>query len=94
MNKKVFLYGIAGVEDNYRIVRWIFIDGETEPVSIKSIVRGAGYLKFKNPGIEHVYAIDEGASVALAYKAAKSNKSITNNIDFKLMLENEGLLII
>ena len=94
MNKKVFLYGIAGAQDNYRIVRWVFIDGETEPVTVKSIVRGAGYLKFKNPGIEHVYAIDEGASVARAYKAAKMNKSMANNVEFKLMLENEGLLII
>jgi hypothetical protein len=92
--KRVFLYGIAGAEDNYRIVRYIFIDGAVEPITITNIARTAGWLKFKNPGIEHVYAIDESVGLARAYKSAKKNDSIANNVEFKLILEREGLQII
>lgn len=34
---KVYLYGIAGIDDGYRVVRYDKIDGDYEPICITTI---------------------------------------------------------
>lgn len=98
--KRVFLYGLAGVEDSYRLVGYIWIDLEQARIEkpdfdiISRIKCDAGWMKFKTPSVEHVFAISESAELARAYKYVKRNNSIEANVNFKLKLENEGLKII
>lgn len=90
--KKIFLYGLAGADEMYRVVRYSYI--EAENISIKNIVGHAGWLRFKNPTIEHVYAIDERAGLAGEYRTAWKRNTIESHAIFKDILEREGLLII
>ena len=91
---RIFLYGIAGPEDNYRIVRYVYIDGDKEQISIRSIKNNASYLKFKNPGIEEVYAIDNDKQLCYIYREAIKNNSISCNVEFRCMLQTMGIKII
>lgn len=92
--KRVFLYGLAGAEDRYKIVKYVWINCDEETDIIKRMRNDAGWMKFQNPSIEHVYAISEGAQLANAYKYTKRRDSIESNVNFKLILETQGLLII
>lgn len=89
---KVYLYGLAGARDKYRVVRYSFIDGCS--LSIASLMRYADWLKYYNPEIEHVYAIDNRTGLAEECKDAMRAKSIEDCVCFKYTLEHEGLMII
>lgn len=92
---KVFLYGIASARDQYAVVRYAYIDYEKEPIDIvKGMVRNAEWMKFKNPTVEHVYAIDDNPRLAFAYRNTIKSNSVEGNVTFKCMLEQSGLLII
>lgn len=94
MSKRVYLYGIANARDEYRIVRYVYIDSEREEITIKNIVTQAAWLKFKNPDIEHVYAVDDSARMASYYKNTKRANNAASNVQFKCVLETEGLKVI
>ena len=91
---KVFLYGIASARNQYAVVRYAYIDGEKEPITIKGMVREAEWLRFRNPTIEHVYALDDSSSLAFAYKDTVKSNSVEGNVVFKCMLEQNGIIII
>lgn len=91
---RIFLYGIAGADDNYRVVRYVYIDAENEPIAIRSIRNDSSYLKFKNPGIEEVYAIDGDKQLCYIYRETIKKNSISCNTEFKCMLEKMGIKII
>lgn len=63
-------------------------------MTIKGIVGYAGYLKMKNPNIEHVYAIDNRGGLWHEYNRTVKHNSVEGNVIFKDTLEREGLLII
>lgn len=92
--KRVFLYGLAGAEDRYKIVRYVWFECEGVEDIIEHIRREAAWLKFQNPSVEQVYGICESARLANAYKYTKRNDSIEANVTFKLMLETEGIPVI
>lgn len=89
---RIYLYGLADATDQYRVVRYSFI--ETENLSIEEIVKHASWLKIKNSGIEHVYAIDNRKGLAYECKRAMTRNSIEHNIVFKDLLETHGLMVI
>ena len=91
---KVFLYGIASARNQYAVVRYVYIDGEKEHITIRGMMREAEWLRFRNPTIEHVYAMDDSASLAFAYKDTIKSNSVEGNVTFKCMLEQNGLMII
>lgn len=92
--KRIFLYGIAGAEDNYRVASYMYIDCEKEEVTIRKLVINATWLKIKNQSIKYVYAIDSSASLAHSYRETVHSNTIENNVLFKSMLEELGLKII
>lgn len=92
--KKIFLYGIAGESDKYRIVKNTWIDIENELVTVRNLLNMAAWLKYKEPGIEHVYAVDDSAEMARLYKNTIKLNRMDENVEFKLMLEDIGLRII
>lgn len=91
---KIFIYGIAGAEDQYRIVRYEYFDCDKEPITITKLRRFAGWMKGKYPGICDVYAVDESAQLARDFIHTWRAKRIDANVDFKCMLESIGLKIL
>lgn len=91
---RIYLYGIAEVADSYKIIRYDYIDSENEPITIKSIILNAHWMKHQYPSIEHVYAIDSSKQLARIYKDTIRAKSLQENVEFKILLEREGLFII
>ena len=90
--KKIFLYGIANAEDAYRVVMYSYI--EDEFVSIRNLIIHASWMRFENPSIDHVYAIDNRKGLAYDYRRTIKQNTIESNVSFKDILEREGLLII
>ena len=90
--KRIFLYGIAGAADSYRVVSNSYIDEDN--FSIRNIAGHAAWMIHKNPTIEHVYAVDQRAGLAYDYKRAWKQNSIESYAVFKDILEREGLLVI
>lgn len=89
---QVILYGIAGAENQYRVIRYFIIDAEL--VSISNIVYQANMLKIKNPTIEHVYAIDNRRGLRRDYVESYKRNTIESCAIFKDILEREGIMII
>lgn len=89
---QVILYGIAGAENQYRVIRYFIIDAEL--VSISNIVYQANMLKIKNPTIEHVYAIDNRRGLRRDYVESYKRNTIESCAIFKDILEREGVMII
>ena len=91
---KIFLYGIAGANQAYRVVKyWCFFDIEMEPVTIRDLVYHASMLQVKNPSIEHVYAVDDRRGLHGDYREAMKKNSIESWVIFKDILQKEGLQI-
>lgn len=89
---QVILYGIAGADNQYRVIRYFIIDAEL--VSISNIVYQANMLKIKNPTIEHVYAIDNRRGLRRDYVESYKRNTIESCAIFKDILEREGIMII
>lgn len=89
---RIFLYGIAGVEDGYRVVWYQYLT--LEHASIRNITQTASWMKYKNQSIEEVYAIDESAALCGQYKRTIKANSVESNVTFKCMLERSGLKVI
>lgn len=90
--KQIFLYGLGGAKDQYRVIRYEAIDEEF--FSIRNIVNDAKWLKIKYPSIEHVYAIDNRRGLRRDYIEAIKTNSIESCFVFRDILESEGLKII
>lgn len=90
--KRVYLYGIAGADEAYGIVKYLRI--EEDRFSIKNIIYDAMWLKMKNPTIEHVYAIDDRGGLMYDYRDAIKRNSIEGFVIFKNILEREGIMVI
>lgn len=92
--KRIFLYGISGAQDQYRVVEYWFINIEKEPMTIKNLLYHAISLKVWNPGIEQVYAIDDRRGLRQDYMKSCKKNSIESWAIFKNILQTEGLRII
>lgn len=90
--KTIYLYGIAGADQSYRVVRYECI--EEDSICINTIVYCADLLKIRNPNIEHVYAMDNRHGLRRDYVDAFKKNSVESWAVFKDILEREGLKII
>lgn len=90
--RQVFLYGLAGADTHYQIIRYCFL--QDEAISIGNIVYNANRLVINNPTIKHVYAIDNRAGLAKQCHHAMKSGLIDDAVLFRLMLERDGLKII
>lgn len=93
MDRRIFIYGIGGVDDNYRIVAYQYIKTNESYDIIRDAHSVAEWLRYRNPSIKHAYAIGESADLARMYKKARKTNSVEDNVCFKLMLEDTGLII-
>lgn len=91
----VFLYGLGGADQNYRVVRYTPVEIDnllgTNFGVIRTLKYEAQMMKMKYPNIERVFAIDNGRGLARDYKEAYKKNSIESHAIFKDILEREGL---
>lgn len=90
--KRIFLYGMTGAEDQYRVARYFCID--QRDLSIENIIYSAQMMKIKNPSIERVYAMDDRYGLRRDYMESIKKNSIESCAIFKDILEREGLRVI
>ena len=91
---RLYLYGIAGADDNYRVVTHVYIDSDTQSITVRNIVNHAAWIKYKYPGVEHVYVIDGSRNLGVNYMDTVRRNTMEKNVEFKHILEMEGLLVI
>lgn len=89
--KTIYLYGIAGATDSYRVVRYVYIP--QDEVSIMTINYEATMMKVRYPNIEHVYAMDNRRGLCGDYMNAFKKNSVESWAIFKDILEREGLKV-
>lgn len=93
MDRRIFVYGIGGADDNYRIVAYQYIKvNESYDIS-RDCHSVARWLRYRNPTIKYTYAIGESADLARMYQKARKTNSVEDNVCFKLMLEETGFII-
>ena len=90
--KEMFLYGLAGAADQYRIVRYEPVDRET--FSVSNAAGLACLMKYKNPTIVHVYLLDNRKGLGYEVTRIMKTNTIEDNVAFKDMCERNGLFII
>lgn len=88
---QVVLYGISGVNDQYRIMRYECIDAAF--LSIVELVSKANFMKVKYPSIKHVYAIDNSKELRRDYAEVIKHDSIESRFIFKDLMERTALKI-
>lgn len=91
---RLYLYGIAGADDKYRVVTHVYIDSIAQPIAVRNIVTNATWIKYKYPGVEHVYVIDGSSRLGAIYMDTMRKSTMEKNVEFKHILETEGLLVI
>ena len=89
--KPVFLYGIGGAKDQFRVIRYSRID-ENE-VSIDMFKYLAMTMKIRYPGIERVFAVDDRPGLYRCYMDTIKKNSIESCVIFRDMLERSGIEI-
>lgn len=88
---QIILYGLSGADAQYRVVKYYCMYEEN--LSIGNLKRRAALMVMQNPGIEHVYAIDNRYGLKAEYIQSYKINSIESCAIFKDTLEREGLLV-
>ena len=90
--KRIYLYGIAGVTDHYKVVRYSCVD--SEGMTIMALKYEAARLRMDYPNIGHVYAVDASSSLYRSYMEAIRKDSMEVCISFRDMLMRQGVEVI
>ena len=88
---QIILYGLSGADTQYRVVKYYCMYEES--LSIGNLKRRAALMVMQNPGIEHVYAVDNRYGLKAEYIQSYKINSIESCAIFKDTLEREGLLV-
>jgi hypothetical protein len=88
---QIILYGLSGADTQYRVVKYYCMYEEN--LSISNLKRRAALMVMQNPGIEHVYAVDNRYGLKTEYIQSYKINSIESCAIFKDTLEREGLLV-
>mgnify|MGYP004567709075 CR=1 FL=1 len=90
--KQVVLYGVAGADKCYKVIRYFVI--EDELISIAAIKHCAFVMKDRHPEVKQVYAIDNRYGLRRDYMESIKKDSVESCIEFMDILEREGIKII
>ena len=90
--KRIYLYGIAGAADHYKVVRYSCVDGDG--MIIMSLKYEAAMLRMDYPNIGHVYAVDASPSLYRNYMETIRKDSMEVCISFRDMLMRQGVEVI
>lgn len=90
--KRIYLYGIAGVADHCKVVRYSCVD--SEGMTIMSLKYEAARLRMDYPNIEHVYTVDASSSLYRSYMEVIRKDSMEVCVSFRDMLMRQGVEVI
>ena len=88
MFKAIYLYGISGADQAYRVLYYQFIP--LEEFDIMGMKHMASMMKVRMPSIEKVYAISSNRTLKRDYQTAFKKNSIESWAIFKDLLEKMG----
>ena len=88
---RIYLYGIAGANDKYAVIRYQAVDVEHRPID--AIKVEAEIMRMDYPSSKTVYAIDARGGLANDYRMAIKRNSVEGFIVFKDILERKGIEI-
>ena len=88
---RIYLYGIAGANDKYAVVRYQAVDVEHRPID--AIKNESDIMRMDYPSVKQVFAIDARGGLANDYRRAIKQNSIEGFIIFKDILERMGIEI-
>ena len=88
---RIYLYGIAGANDKYAVIRYQAVDVEHRPID--AIKVEAEIMRMDYPSIKTVYAIDARGGLANDYRMAIKRNSVEGLIVSKDILERRGIEI-
>lgn len=89
--KSIFLYGIGGARDQYRVIRYTRID--EQDFSINTLMYEASIMRINYPSIEHVYAVDNRYGLGRTYLESVKKNSIESCAVFKDLIQRQGIEI-
>ena len=91
----VYLYGLGGADQMYRVIRYSAVEIDnlvgTNYGVIRTLKYEASMMRMKYPNIERVFVIDNGRGLARDYANALKTNTIESHAIFKDILEREGL---
>lgn len=90
--KSVFLYGISGARDSYRVV--IFEEIKPERFSTGYAGYRTRLMRAKNPSVERVFMVSQRYKLKDDFWEAFNKNSVESWVIFKDILETEGIEII
>lgn len=85
---QLMYYGIAGADDNYRVVRYYGI--KSADYTIENEKRIVMDMLDANPGIKQVFVVTNGFGLKKDYRSALTHSSIDSWVTFKIMLAQRG----
>ena len=88
---RIYLYGIAGANDKYAVIRYQAVDVEHRPIDAIKIE--SDIMRMDYPSVKQVFAIDARGGLANDYRRAIKQNSIEGFIIFKDILERMGIEI-
>lgn len=95
-NKKkfdeVFVYGIGGPEDNYKVVCYDSIDLNDMRYKMRNLNSIASRMFNLNDDVEEVYLIDQDKNLYYAYRKAYQADTVAEWIAFRDLLQRDGYL--
>ena len=89
--RTVFLYGIGGANDHFRVIRYVRIDGDE--ICIETFKYEASVMRMRYPGIKRVFAIDNRPGLRRSYMDTIKKNSIESCVIFRDLLERSGIEI-
>lgn len=92
LSRQIVLYGLAGANNSYRIVRYRII--HEEDISIWFMIRAAYAMREEYPLVEEVHAVDNKPGLNKMFLETLKVPSVENCVCFRTFLEQEGLKII
>lgn len=90
--KRIYLYGITGAADHYKVVRYSCVDGDG--MTIMALKYEAARLRMDYPNIERVYAVDASPSLYRSYMETTRKDSMEICMSFRDMLMRQGVEVI
>lgn len=88
---RIYLYGIAGANDKYAVIRYAYVDVDSRPID--AIKMEADIMRMDYPSVKQVFAIDARGGLGNDYRRAIKQNSIEGFIIFKDILERKGIEI-
>ena len=88
---RIYLYGIAGANDKYAVIRYQAVDVEHRPID--AIKMEADIMRMEYPNVKQIFAIDARGGLANDCRRAIKSNTFESYIIFKDILERKGIEI-